>query len=85
MDKFIFSLNFGIDYVKTNLLLNAFRDRGYFKGEDISARIDDAADKAVFRIENISSDTADFFEEVLDIACDGKVTWMYGKGLEGDI
>lgn len=84
MGKFMFSVNWGTDYVKTNLLLNAFRDRGFFKGEDISATIDDAADKAVFRIDNISSDAAAFFEEVLEIACDGKVTWMYGEGSEED-
>lgn len=85
MGKFMFSVNWGTDYVKTNLLLNAFRDRGFFKGEDLSARIDDAADKTVFRIDNISSDAAAFFVDVLDIACDGRVTLMCGEGSEEDI
>ena len=85
MSKFTFSVNWGTDYIKTNLLLSAFRDRGYFKGDDISAHIDIDSDKAVFRIDNISSDSAAFFEEVLEIACDGKVTWMYGEGSEEDI
>ena len=84
MDNFKFSVNWGTDYVKTNLLLNTFRDRGYFKGEDISATIDDSADKAVFRINDISSDAAAFFVDVLDIACDGKVTLMCNEESEED-
>ena len=73
------TVGFGIDYQKSNELLEVFRDRGYFRGEDVKARIDSKTDECVIVIDGISLTDARFFGTVLQIAVDGKLDWMHSE------
>lgn len=75
------TIRIGWDYefMKVSTLLTEFGNRGYFQIAKSLVTVDAEKNKAVFYIDGISYDNAQFLGNVLKIAVDSKLEWEYSK------